>query len=90
MSSRPCSDTGSSPAVAQPSEDGSLVVAEGMPGAGKTTAVAYLAGAGFPVIGEYTTMMVAARRASPPAPPPVRIRRWWALRPAESGVSQPP
>jgi len=45
--SRPCSE----PAVPR----GTLIVLEGMPGAGKTTAATALAAAGHSVVGEYTT-----------------------------------
>lgn len=47
--SPPCSDTAP---FAVPR--GGLIVLEGMPGAGKTTAACALAGRGLPVLGEYT------------------------------------
>jgi predicted ATPase len=49
FASPPCSDT-VPPAVPR----GGLIVLEGMPGAGKTTAACALAGRGLPVLGEYT------------------------------------
>jgi predicted ATPase len=53
--SRPCSDTRPL-AVAQRQ----LIVLEGMPGAGKTTAACALARRGLPVLGEYTGIADAA------------------------------
>jgi predicted ATPase len=47
--SPPCSDT-----VPFAVPRGGLIVLEGMPGAGKTTAACALAGRGLPVLGEYT------------------------------------
>ena len=62
--SPPCSDT---VPFAVP-RDG-LIVLEGMPGAGKTTAACALAGRGLPVVGEYTDNADAtiAISAHPPA-----------------------
>jgi AAA domain len=48
MLTRPSSDT-------TPKTTSRLIVAEGMPGAGKTTALQVLAGQGHTVVGEYTT-----------------------------------